>query len=241
MIPWIQKADHLLRIDPRDGVFNRIIEEQEIIRWFRLCNAYWVHDGNLQNPHAELISGKCSNGFIDCLRVLEYPRICEILARQFYLMFRVQVYEQIRRRSVDWVIGSSYAAMTFSHEVAKFFGAKCGFCEKDPDRPKKFLWRRRELEEGTRVLQVEELVTTSLTFQNVREAVEEGNPNKVDFLPIVGSLVHRPPELPVDYNGRRVAAVIEKEIWAVDQKDCPLCKAGSERVRPKTHWKELTG
>jgi len=75
----------------------------------------------------------------------------------------------------------------------------------------------------------------------VRRAVEEGNGEPVHFLPIVGALVHRPPRLPADYGDRKVIAVIEKEIWAVDPKDCPLCKAGSPRYRPKTHWAELTG
>jgi len=75
----------------------------------------------------------------------------------------------------------------------------------------------------------------------VRRAVQEGNGEPVNFLSLVGALVHRPPKLPVDYGDRRVIALIEKEIWAVDPKDCPLCLAGSVRYRPKTHWAELTG
>jgi len=103
------------------------------------------------------------------------------------------------------------------------------------------LWARMKIPAGAKALQIEELITTSGAMTEVRRAVEEGNGEPVNFLPIVGALVHRPPRLSADYGDRKVIAVIEKEIWAVDPKDCPLCKAGSPRYRPKTHWAELTG
>jgi len=163
--------------------------------------------------------------------------INEILAHQ--LARRLKAESEIDR--VDWVIGSSYAAITFSHEVAKALKAFHGFTEKEPSNPKKQVWRRMIIPKGAKVLQVEELITSSFTFKEVRRAIQEGNPEPVDFLPVVGALVHRPPKLPADYEGIKVISLIEKEIWAVEQKDCPLCKAGSKRLRPKTHWKELTG
>ena len=225
------------RVNPRpfDG---RTVSDEEILKWFDLCDAAWVHDGDPKKPHAELTSGMCSNGFFDCMRVLKYPYLAEILAKQ--LVRKLEDWGKIRP---DWVIGSAYAAITFSYEVAKALGAIHGFVEKDPSDPKgkKMLWARMKIPAGANVLQVEELITTSGTFKEVQRAVEEGNGEPVNFPPVVGVLVHRPPKLPADYGDRKVIAVIEKEIWAVDPKDCPLCKAGSLRYRPKTHWKELTG
>lgn len=101
--------------------------------------------------------------------------------------------------------------------------------------------------ETDNALQIEELTTTAHTLNEVERAVREGNKDgekkvSVNFLPYVGILVHRPPKLPVThYGNRQVIALIEKEIWAVPPDECPLCKAGSKRLRPKTHWKELTG
>ena len=148
----------------------------------------------------------------------------------------------ITRDKVDWVIGSAYAAITFSYEVADALMAIHGYTEKDPSDPKgkRMAWRRMTIPAGANILQIEELVTTSGTFQEVRRAVEEGNTEPVNFLPEVGVLIHRPPKLPADYGDRRIVALVEKEVWAVEP-PCSLCEAGSPRYRPKSHWRELTG
>lgn len=229
--------EEILELNPRDFE-GKILTEEEILHWFDLCDAFWMHDGDPAKPHAELTSGLCSNGYFNCPEVLKYPNLCEILAWQLTRKLREHgIYE------VDWVIGSPYAAITFSYEVAKALGAVHGFAEKDPQDPtgKRMVWQRMNIPEGSTVLQIEELITTGHTFLEARRAIEEGNEGKVNFLPIVGALFHRPPKLPADYGEIKVVALIEKEIWAVDPKDCPLCKAGSSRHRPKTHWKELTG
>lgn len=227
----MEKTD-LLNIDPKKYL---MVSEEEILHWFDLCDAAWVHDGDPKKPHAELTSGKCSNGFFDCLRVLRYPNLTEILARQLVTLLANRIDKP------DWVIGSAYAAITFSYEVAKAFGAMHWFVEKDPADAKKMTWARMQLPFSAKVMQIEELITTSGTMMEVRRAVEEGNTEPVKFLPVVGALVHRPPKLPADYGDREVVALVEKEIWAVDPSECSLCQAGSIRYRPKTHWAELTG
>lgn len=211
--------------------------EKYVLNIFEKYDAVWVHDGNLKSPHAELTSGMCSNGFFDCLKVLRYPYESGSLALKL-----VQKLIKAGIGKVDWVIGSPYAAITFSYEVARILNAAHGFTEKDSLNPKgkQMLWPRMTIPKNSTVLQIEELITTSGTLKNVRQAVLKGNPEPVNFLPIVGTIIHRPPELPVNYGDFRVVALIEKEIWAVDPKDCPLCKAGSPRYRPKSNWNKLT-
>lgn len=236
----MEKID-LLRLNPRD-YDDKLLTPEEILHWFELCDAVWLHDGNPEKPHAELISGMCSNGYFDCTRVLCYPNLCEILARQLVQRLKREIMS-FSIKEVDWVVGSAYGAITFSWEVAKALGAIHGFVEKEPTDPKgKYMvWRRQTIPAGVQVLQVEELITTAGTMNEVKRAVEEGNSEPVSFLPIVGALVYRPPQFPVDYGDRKVIALIEKEIWAVLPQDCSLCQAGSPRYRPKTHWRELTG
>jgi orotate phosphoribosyltransferase len=233
------------KVDPRQirpADYNyRALTPEEILYWFDLCDAAWVHDGDPSKPHAELTSGLCSNGYFDCPRVLQHPNLNEILANQ--LVRKLSEVSLGKLGRVDWVVGSAYAAITFSYEVARILGAIHGFVEKDPADPagKRMFWRRVTIPAGSKVLQVEELITTSGTFREVRRAIEEGNGEPVEFLPLVGCLVHRPPKLPADYGDRQVIALIEKEVWAVKPEDCSLCKAGSIRYRPKSHWAELTG
>ncbi|MDO8686921.1 MAG: hypothetical protein Q7K11_01800 [Candidatus Berkelbacteria bacterium] len=224
---------------PKDYTLQHLSPEA-ILRWFYSHNAAWVHDGDPKKPHAELTSGRCSNGFFDCMRLLCHPNLNEILAQQ--LVYRLHRHD-LGTQKVDWVIGSPYAAITFSYEVAKALSAMHGFVEKDPTDPsgKRMFWQRMQIPAGSNVLQIEELITTSGTFREVRRAVIEGNGEPVNFLPLVGALVHRPSKLPADYGLIKVVALIEKEVWAVEPEDCLLCAGGSARYRPKSHWAELTG
>lgn len=238
-------------INPAD-YYGVTLSEEQILRWFIDCDAVWLHDGNPENPHAELTSGMCSNGFFDCLRVLRYPNLTEVLAIQLAQKIRpsIQAFDIILIPKspliADCVVGSPYAAITFSYEVAKALGVHHYFVEKDPadQKGKRMVWRRTQLPTGTRILQIEELITTSGTLREVRRAIQEGNKELVVFLEVVGVLVHRPPKLPADYSDlgvRQVVSLIEKEVWAVPPKECPLCAQGSKRLRPKQNWAELTG
>jgi hypothetical protein len=70
------------------------------------------------------------------------------------------------------------------------------------------------------------------------------NGEPVNWLPCIGTLVHRPQYQVTHYSDREVIPVIEKIIWSSDPQDCPLCKAGSERLKPKqpgtNNWSRLT-
>jgi len=236
----MEKID-LWRLNPRN-YDDKILSPEEILDWFANEDAYWVYEGepSPEKSHAELASGLCSNGFFDCLQVLRYPNVAEILARQ--LMQRLFTAEHMIPLYGDgWVVSSSYAAITFGHEVAKVMKAIFMMAEKDPADPKKMVWRRMTIPNTARVLQVEELITTSGTFQEVRRAVKEGNAVKpINFISTIGALVHRPPKLPVDYNGRRVVALIEKEIQVFEPEKCPYCAVGSPKYKPKMNWEKLT-
>ncbi len=233
----IKTLDELLALDPAK-FYAKNLREEEIIHCFELCDAAWQHSGNPKDPHAVLTSNLCSNGFYDSLRVLRYIVLSEIMAVQLAKKIRAVIGDQ----KVDWVIGSPMAGITFSHDVAKALGATISmFVEKDPNNPGKMLWNRMAIPEGATVLQIEELTTTSKTLNAVQEAVNLGNPYPVNWLPYVGILVHRPPKLVSCYGEREVISLINKEVWAVPQSACTLCRQGSEKVKPKTNWDKLTG
>lgn len=221
-----------LSIDPKD--YNTtVLTAEQILQWFDVCDAGWMHDSDSKKPHAELASGKCSNGYFNCSEVFCYPALCEVFAHQLV--------KKLDAGKIDWVVSSSSAAITFGHEAAKALGAKFGYTEKDPNNPKKQIWKRFTMPEGSIVLQIEDLITTSQTFKEVRRTITERNSESVCFMNVIGALIHRPPKLPADYGDVSVVALVHKEVWAVEPKDCPLCAKGSKLLRPKTHWKELTG
>jgi len=208
------------------------ITQEEFVAIFQMCDAFWMHSGDPKDPHAELTSGLCSNGFIDCLRALSYTGICQGMASQLV--------DRLYRRyngHIGWVVGSDHAGAAFSKDVANVLGARHDFTEKGPDKTQ--LWKRLVIPEGEVVLQIEELMTTSGTTMAVRNGIREGNPNPVTFAPVVAVLVHRSDVQEIE--GSPVVYPFHFDIWTAKPEDCPLCAAGSKRLRPKANWAELTG
>lgn len=228
----------LLKPDRFKGVY---LSPETILEWFQAFEAYWMHDGDPKHPHAQLTKGNCSNGFFDCWRVLRYFNLSEILANKLARQIR----QFIGSQAVDVVVGSPMAGITFAHDVGRALGAKIFLLvEKDPDNPKKKICRDQKIPDGANVLQIEELITTAGTTQDVLSAVELMNGGPVKWLPFIGTLIHRPDKKVFYYDDRRVIPVIEKIIWSADPNDCPLCKAGSPRLKPKApgtnNWDILT-
>ena len=67
------------------------------------------------------------------------------------------------------------------------------------------------------------------------------NPNPVNFVPFLPVLIHRPAPGEGDMvDDSQVIYAAHYDIWAADPADCPLCKQGSERLRPKgANWDRL--
>lgn len=235
----------LRKIDPKEYI-TVDLGQDIILGWLHDAEAGWMHNGDPKMPHAELASGMCSNGFFFCRKLLKYPNINEILAFQLAKKLAAALFVShvgaVTGRLVDAVVGSPYSALTFSYMVAHIFCVQHGIPEKDQSDPKgkKMTWKE-EFPAGTRILRVEELVTTMGTTDEVTRAIQQINPYPVTFLPVIGVLVHRPPTLPIYYWNKRIVALVEREIWAVPPEQCELCKAGSPRVKPKANWARLVG
>lgn len=88
-------------------------------------------------------------------------------------------------------------------------------------------------------MQVEELMTTSDTFTRVRNGVRTGNGSPVTFAPVAGVLIHRSGVWEIEDTKIVPFAHYDISVW--EPTKCPLCKAGSKRIRPKQNWAELTG
>lgn len=238
----MEKPD-LLRINPRE-YDDKFLSAAEMLPWFESEKACWNYEGppSFKKPHAQLTSNLCSNGFWDCWRILRYPNMTEILGRQEAKKLRLRLeVEDIDK--VDWVVSPPQIGITFGHEVAKVLGATFGIVEiiLGEANEKKMVWRRDVIPSGANVLLVDEVLTTGGTIDKICQALETGNPKKINLLPFIGALLYRPPELPADCGGRKVVALFERAIQNFSQSECPYCEVGSQRLQPKFHWQELTG
>jgi len=211
--------------------------KEEFRHILEVCDALWIHSGDPKDPHAELTAGDCSNGFADCLRALKYPNICEIMANHLVdnVLLTHLKYQGVPP-SIDWVIGSNHAGVTLSFMVALLVDAKHDFPDKGEGKTQK--WERHKILPAEAVLQVEELITTTATLNEVRQGIRKAHVYSIRFTPYSLVLLHR--SSVYEFEAAPILYGFHFDIQKWKPEDCPLCKAGSKRLRPKTNWAELT-
>ncbi len=225
----------LLKLNPE--ICKKDMTKKHLEAIFMACDAFWHHPGekNPTAPHAKLTSGKHSNIYINCTRVLQRSNLCQIMA-----------YQLLRRLSsfyngpIDWVIGSDSAALGLSKDIANLANAKWHAMQKGPDKTQ--IWEKATIMPEEHVLHVEELLTTNQTTKAVRTAVREGNPYQVNFIPYIPVLVLRPDkDVPDSIDGSKLFSCLYYDTYVVDpeKEECEFCKNGSSALSPKNHWDEL--
>lgn len=196
--------------------------------------ALWIHDGNPKRPHVKLTSGKCSNGFFNGSKVIENPcRLKEICTLILANNLNDLVQQGSKRIMIDRVVGSAFGAITMAHVMASLLKAKTGFTE-DPDQKKERMELKRFSVVDEETLVVEDVVTTGDTTRKTIEALEEKGAR---VLPVIVALVNRSGMTNLD--GRKIVAFIDHPMPMWEPEECPLCKQGSEPLRPKGNWDAL--
>jgi len=134
-----------------------MMSDDEILHEFRAADA-------LLEGHFILSSGLRSPRYLQCARVLMDPARAERLARE--LASRIP---NIVRDQVEAVISPAMGGVIIGHEMGRALGRAAMFVE----RPQGVFELRRgfSLEPGTKVLMVEDVVTTGLSSREAIEAV----------------------------------------------------------------------
>lgn len=211
---------------------------EQVLSWFELLRAGWVHNGNPKKPHAQLHSGNCSTGFFLCKKVLAHGNLREIIA--------ACIIRELRKaglKKVDGVFGSPYSSILLAGDVGRLLRVKTYVPEKDSSdkKGKRMVFKPDDpVPKGSVLLQIEELATTFDSGDATKKAIVAGNPYPITFAPFVGVLVHRPSKIVHKLpDGRAIVSLIEHKVdnWA--PADCPLCAQGSVPLSPKTNWAEL--
>lgn len=160
--------------------------------------------------HFIFTSGRHGNRYMQCAKILQYPEFTVELARG--------VAEMYADEKIEVVIGPATGAIILAYEVAKQLKAKNLFAEREEGRMT--LRRGFNLKRGSRVLVVEDVITTGGTVQEV-----------VDLAHSLGAVVAGAAVLVdrsmgvVDF-GVPHKSLIKTELvsWSTD--DCPLCREG---------------
>lgn len=217
--------------------FSQLPSPERALQWFEVLEAGWVHNNDPAKPHVILASGKHSNGFFLCKKVLKYGNLREMLA--------ACIINNLRKvgslSGIGGVFGAPYSSITLSADVAKLMRVPHYIVEKskNPDGSDGMVFKADDpIPDGTTLLQVEELITTLHSASLAKDAIITGNPGQVNFFPVIGALVYRPDNLENEF-ARYVCAHISKSVPSWEPDKCPLCAKGSVAIRPKGNWAQL--
>ncbi|NNG27167.1 MAG: orotate phosphoribosyltransferase [Ignavibacteriaceae bacterium] len=171
---------------------------------------------SLFEGHFLLTSGRHSDKYFQCAKVLQYPKyieqLCSIIANHF------KDYE------IDAVISPAIGGLVVGQEVARQLNKKFIFAE----RENKNLTLRRgfSLNEGEKVLVCEDVVTTGGSVFEVIDIIK----NNYVKVAGVGFIVDRS-NGKVDFGFPQIST-LKMEVISYLPDECPLCKQGLEIIKP---------
>jgi len=173
--------------------------------------------GAMLEGHFELSSGLHSDRYFQCALLLQDPRRAERLAQAL----------APRIPAVQLVVGPALGAVTWAHEMARALGVNGIFTERKDGEM--VLRRGFTIEPGTRVLVVEDVLTTGGSAKEVLRVLKELGAEVV----AVGSILNRSGGNPFEEEfGLPLFTLADAEVKTYEPADCPLCASGSAAIKP---------
>ena len=188
-----------------------IIKTEEVMKKFEQAGA-------IQKGHFKLTSGVHSDTYIQCAQVMQHPdfmhNLCSELGKKF------------RGDDIDVIVGPAIGGIIMAHVMARVLGPWVRAIFTERENGKMTLRRSFEINQGEKVLVVEDVTTTGSSVREVIDIVKSRQGKVVG----VGVLIDR--------SGGKVNFGIKTEkLLTVDIKtylfeECPLCKKGIPAVKP---------
>ncbi len=175
----------------------------------------------LLNGHFLLTSGRHSNQYFQCAKVLQYPDKTEQICRRISNYFKDY--------NIDTVLSPALGGIIVGQEVARQLGKRSIFAEREESRLT--LRRGFSLKEGEKVLICEDVVTTGGSVFELIDIVKNSGAELIG----VGMLVDRS-NGKVNFNVPQVSS-IQLEVISFLPEECPMCADGLEVVKPGSRKK----
>jgi len=173
--------------------------------------------GALLDGHFIYASGRHGCQFLQAARVLQYPEYTESLC--------AAMAERFAQVPIDLVVGPATGGIVLAYETARMLKCRAAFTEKDgPDGMA--LKRGFVLETGTRVLLVEDIVTTG---GSVKKSICHLRDRGAEVAGVAVLIDRSAGEAVFDCRFEALAC-LDMESWAPE--DCQLCKEGRAFIDP---------
>lgn len=168
----------------------------------------------LLEGHFLLSSGKHSNRYCQCAKLMQYPdkteKVVSIVA------------EKVKELGIDVVVGPAMGGITAAYELGRQLGIRAIFTERENNLMT--LRRGFEIKPGEKILIMEDVVTTGKSSVETAKVLEELGGKVIGLGCIVdrrASEIHLP-----------IYSAVELEFETYEDDNCPLCKDGSKPIKP---------
>jgi len=188
-----------------------IIKTEEVMKKFEQAGA-------IQKGHFKLTSGVHSDTYIQCAQIMQHPEFMHSLCSELGKKFRGD--------DIDVIVGPAIGGIIMAHVMARVLGPWVRAIFTERENGKMTLRRSFEINQGEKVLVVEDVTTTGSSVREVIDIVKSRQGK------VVGAGVL------IDRSGGKVDFGIKTEkLLTVDIKnylpeECPLCKKGIPVVKP---------
>lgn len=170
--------------------------------------------GALLQGHFLLTSGKHSNRYCQCAKLLMHPDKSEEVLKV--------VTEKVKNIDFDIVVGPAMGGIIVAYELGRQLNKPAIFTERE--NGEMTLRRGFQIFEGQKVLITEDVVTTAKSSIEVAELIKGMGGEVVGIASIVDRTIG---EIPYP-----LYSAVKLEIETYDKDDCPLCREGIPCVKP---------
>jgi orotate phosphoribosyltransferase len=176
----------------------------------------------LLTGHFLLTSGRHSDKYFQCAKVLQFPEYTEKLC--------AMIVDRFKDAEIDTVISPAIGGLVVGQEVARQLNKRFIFAERlssQGEEDKKITLRRGfSLSKNEKVLVCEDVVTTGGSVFEVIEIVKSNRAEVVG----VGFIVDRS-NGKVNFGTPQIG-ILKMNVVSYSAEECPLCKSGSKPFKP---------
>nr|WP_312576694.1 orotate phosphoribosyltransferase [Sedimentibacter sp.] len=178
-----------------------------VVKILKECDA-------LLEGHFLLSSGKHSNKYCQCAKLMQYPdkteKVISIVA------------DKVKDIGIDVIVGPAMGGITAAYELGRQLNIRSIFTERENNVMT--LRRGFDIKPGERILIMEDVVTTGKSSMETARVLESLGGKVMGIGCIVDRKVSEI-ELPL-------FSAVELYFETYDKDECPLCREGSSPIKP---------
>jgi orotate phosphoribosyltransferase len=172
----------------------------------------------LLKGHFRLSSGLHSDTYFQSALILQYPQEATCLAQELAKNIKEN------NIAIDVVVSPAMGGVIIGHEVGRSLNTRAIFTERIDGKVS--LRRGFSVNDGERVLVVEDVITTGLSTREVIDALQSRGANIVAVMSLVYRAVGK-----IDFGVPRFS-LLNLEVKSYKKEECLMCKRGSVAIKP---------